>query len=228
MEVKKSPKADLENRKQLFTLVGYVVILAVLFVAFEWTTKDVAKHDMEGVSEGVFEEEMVPITIQAPPPPPPPPPAPAVEEIINIVEDEVEVAKVEIASTEDDQTEAQTIVFAPPPVVEEDPTENEIFTVVEDMPKFPGGDIALLKYINENVQYPVIAQENGIQGRVICSFTVNKDGRVTDAVVLRGVDASLDKEALRIINSMPAWTPGKQRGKAVRVKYTLPIMFRLQ
>lgn len=228
MEVKKSPKADLENRKQTFILIGYVVILAILFVAFEWTTRDVTKHEVEGVSEGVFEEEMTPVTFQQPPPPPPPPPAPVVEEIINIVEDDVEVEKVEITSTEDDENAAQEIVFAPPPVVEEEPAEEEIFTVVEDMPEFPGGTVELMKYISKAVKYPVIAQENGIQGRVIVTFTVNKDGKVTDAVVVRGVDASLDKEAVRVISEMPNWKPGKQRGKAVRVKYTLPVMFKLQ
>lgn len=229
MEVKKSPKADLEGDKSMYMLIGYVFILAIIFVAFEWGSKDVTKHDLAGVSENVFEEEIIPITMQETPPPPPPPPAPVVEEIINIVEDDKDIAQVEIASTEDNQKEEQKIVeIAPAPVVEEDPTENEIFTIVEEMPEFEGGETALLKYISNAVKYPVIAQENGIQGRVICTFVVNKDGKVVDAQVVRGVDPSLDKEALRVINSMPPWKPGKQRGKPVRVKYTLPVTFRLQ
>jgi protein TonB len=96
------------------------------------------------------------------------------------------------------------------------------------MPQFPGGDAELLRFVNKSIKYPGIAQDNGIQGRVTCSFVINRDGSVTDAEVVRGVDPSLDKEALRVINTMPNWTPGKQRGKPVRVKYTIPITFRLQ
>lgn len=228
MEVKKSPKADLEGKKTMYLLIGYVMVLAFMFVAFEWSSRDVTKHDMGGVSDAVFEEEMVPITTQNTPPPPPPPPAPAVEEIINIVDDNKDIAQVEIKSTEDDKQKKVEIVKIAPPVQEDDPTENEIFTVVEEMPQFAGGESALLQYIAKSVKYPVIAAENGIQGRVICSFVINKDGKVVDATVVRGVDSSLDKEALRVINSMPAWKPGKQRGKSVRVKYTLPVTFRLQ
>ena len=122
------------------------------------------------------------------------------------------------------------VVIAPPveaPVEEEE--EEVIFMVVETMPEFPGGQQALFKYLGENVKYPVIAQENGIQGRVICQFVVNKDGSIVDVVVVRSSgEPSLDKEALRVINSMPKWKPGKQRGKPVRVKYTVPVNFRLQ
>lgn len=229
MEIKKSPKADLERNKSMYMLIGYVFILALIFVAFEWGSKDVTKHDLQGVGDVPVEEDIIPITMQQTPPPPPPPPAPVVEEIINIVEDDKEIAQVEIASTEDDQKEEQKIVkIAPAPVVEEDVEDTEIFTIVEEMPEFAGGETALLKYISNAVKYPVIAQENGIQGRVICTFVVNKDGKVVDAQVVRGVDPSLDKEALRVINSMPPWKPGKQRGKPVRVKYTLPVTFRLQ
>ena len=122
------------------------------------------------------------------------------------------------------------MVIAPPveaPVEEEE--EEVVFVVVETMPEFPGGQQALFKYLSENVKYPVIAQENGIQGRVICQFVVNKDGAIVDVEVVRsGGDPSLDKEAMRVIKSMPKWNPGKQRGKAVRVKYTVPVNFRLQ
>ena len=122
------------------------------------------------------------------------------------------------------------VVIAPPveaPVEEEE--EEVIFMVVESMPEFPGGQQALFKYLAENVKYPVIAQENGIQGRVICQFVVNKDGSIVDVVAVRSSgEASLDKEAIRVIKSMPKWKPGKQRGKPVRVKYTVPVNFRLQ
>ena len=227
MEIKKNPKVNLEDRKVTFILIGLTFILGVLFAAFEWTSYDVVKHEDLNSGGELFEEEIIPPTVQEATPPPPPPPAPVVEEIINIVEDEKEIEQVEIQSTEDDQNVAQEIISMSAPVEEEE-VSNEIFTVVEDMPSFPGGDKALMQYIGKSMKYPVIAQENGIQGRVIVSFVIERDGRVADATVVRGVDPSLDKEALRVVNSMPAWTPGKQRGKPVRVKYTLPVTFRLQ
>ncbi|MCD7937041.1 MAG: energy transducer TonB, partial [Tannerellaceae bacterium] len=148
---------------------------------------------------------------------------------LNIVDDDVEVEQIEILSTEDDQSSAQVEAYIPPAVVEdEEESSTHIFTVVEEMPEFPGGDAEMLKFVSRNIRYPVIAQENGIQGRVVCTFTVNQDGSVVDAEVLRGIDPSLDKEALRVIGTMPKWKPGKQRGKAVRVRYTLPVVFRLQ
>lgn len=113
-------------------------------------------------------------------------------------------------------------------VIVEDKKEAEIFTVVENQPEFPGGQSAMMKYLNDNIKYPVIAQENGIQGRVICNFVVERDGSITDVQVVRGQDPSLDKEAVRVIKSMPKWIPGKQRGQPVRVRFTLPVVFRLQ
>ena len=221
MEIKKSPKADLERGKSLSILMGFVVGLAVLFVGFEWSTRDVmVVQASEGVADIIAEEEVEITRPENTPPPPPPPPAPVVTEVLNVVEDDVELEQQDILSSEDNQQEAV--------VEEEEESAQQIFTVVEEMPKFPGGDAELLKFIAKSIKYPVIAQENGIQGRVICAFVVNRDGSVVDAEVLRGVDPSLDKEALRVIGTMPKWTPGKQRGKPVRVKYTVPITFRLQ
>ena len=219
MEIKKSPKADLERGKSLSILMGFVVGLAVLFVGFEWSTRDVmVVQASEGVADIIAEEEVEITRPENTPPPPPPPPAPVVTEVLNVVEDDVELEQQDILSSEDNQQEAQTAVYTPPAVVEEEEeSAQQIFTVVE-----------LLKFIAKSIKYPVIAQENGIQGRVICAFVVNRDGSVVDAEVLRGVDPSLDKEALRVIGTMPKWTPGKQRGKPVRVKYTVPITFRLQ
>lgn len=145
------------------------------------------------------------------------------------MDDDVELDQVDLISSEDDQTSAQVEAYVAPAVVEEEEeSAQQIFTVVETMPEFPGGQGELLKYLAKSIKYPVIAQENGIQGRVTCSFVVNRDGSIVDAEVIRGVDPSLDKEALRVINSMPKWSPGKQRGKPVRVKYTVPVTFRLQ
>ena len=231
MEIKKSPKADLERGKSLSILMGFVVGLAVLFVGFEWSTRDVmVVQASEGVADIIAEEEVEITRPENTPPPPPPPPAPVVTEVLNVVDDDVELEQQDILTSEDTQEAAQTAVYTPPAAVEEEEEEaaQQIFTVVEEMPEFPGGMNELLKYLAKSIKYPVIAQENGIQGRVSCSFVVNKDGSIVDAEVIRGVDPSLDKEALRVIGTMPKWTPGKQRGKPVRVKYTVPITFRLQ
>ncbi len=114
------------------------------------------------------------------------------------------------------------------PVVEKPEVENKVFDVVEQMPSFPGGPSALMKYLSENIKYPVVAQENGVQGRVVVSFVVERDGSITDVRVVKSVDPSLDNEAMSVVNSMPNWIPGKQNGSAVRVKYNVPVAFRLQ
>jgi protein TonB len=224
MELKKSPKASLEDKKMLFVMMGLVMVLSLLYIGFEWTESEVKVYDSFDTSM-LAEEEIEIVQTQQELPPPPPPPVPDVVEVINIVEDDVIVESVEI-NTEDDKNK-EVVIQAPvaAPIEEED---NVVFQVVETMPSFPGGDAALFKFLGDNVKYPVIAQENGIQGRVICQFVVNKDGSIVDVEVVRPVDPSLDKEAIRVIKSMPKWSPGKQRGKSVRVKYTLPVNFKLQ
>ncbi len=229
MEVKKSPKADLEGKKTTWLLVGLVLVLAFHLVAFEWSKRDKEILIAQGPVEVTFEEEMVPITQQEQPKTPPPPQAPTAEEVLKIVDNDTEVEETEVQTTED-QGEAVEIVGTGGPaiVVEEVVEEEEIFQVVEKMPEFPGGMAECMKYVGKNIKYPTIAQENGIQGRVIVQFVVNKDGSIVDVVVARSVDPYLDKEALRVVKGMPKWIPGEQRGKPVRVKYTLPVMFRLQ
>lgn len=226
MQLKKSQNASLEDKKVIYVLVGLVFVLSLCYVALEWTEKEVTKYEVVD-TEFTFEEEVeIQQTTQETTPPPPPPPVQEVE-VLNVVEDDVETESIEINT--EDQKDVE-VVIAPPveaPVEEEE--EEVVFMVVETMPEFPGGQQELFRYLSENVKYPVIAQENGIQGRVICQFVVNKDGSIVDVVVVRsGGDASLDKEAVRVIKSMPKWKPGKQRGKAVRVKYTVPVNFRLQ
>ena len=211
MEIKKSPKADLESKKSTWLLVGYVIVLAFMFVAFEWTKRDIKIDTSQAIADLVFEEEIIPITEQPEQVTPPPPEAPAIAETLTIVEDDADVEYVPVA------------------VEEEEPEEQTIFEVVEQMPEFPNGGLAgLMQYLSKNIKYPTIAQENGTQGRVTVQFVVNKDGSIVDAKVLRGVDPYLDKEAVRVIMGMPKWKPGMQRGKPVRVKYTVPVMFRLQ
>jgi protein TonB len=227
-EVKKSPKANLEVHRSTFILMGLVVGLSLLFFAFEWSTQT-RKLDETVLVQDVLAEEEIEITRREPtPPPPPPPPEPEAPEIIEVVEEKVET-KLEI-KTEDDQSQRQmqTYVPPPPPKPKQEEVTEEIFVVVEDQPLFPGGNAAMMKFLSDNIKYPVIAQENNIQGRVICNFVVEKDGSITDVQVVRGVDPSLDREAVRVIQQMPRWKPGKQRGQAVRVRFTLPVVFRLQ
>ena len=226
MQLKKSPKVSLEDKKLIYTLMGALLVLSICFVAFEWTEKEVTKYDVVDQDFLIEEEIDIQQTTQETPPPPPPPAVQEVE-ILNVVDDDVKTESVEIKTEDDKDVE---VVIAPPveaPVVEE--VEEEIFVVVESMPEFPGGAQEMMKFSAENIKYPVIAQENGIQGRVICQFVIEKNGSVTDIQVVRSSgDASLDKEAERVIKNMPKWKPGKQRGKPVRVKYTIPVAFRLQ
>lgn len=232
MEVKKSKKASLEGGKFLGVLMGFVVGLSALFVGFEWGTRDITVVKVEGISDIIAEEEIEITRMDEIVAPPPPPPAAQVSvEVLNVVEDNIDLDQQDILSSEDSQRDAQLQTYvAPVAAVVEDEEESaqQIFTVVEEMPKFPGGDAELLLFLAKGIKYPVIAQENGIQGRVTVSFVINRDGSVVDAEVVRGVDPSLDKEALRVVNAMPKWAPGKQRGKPVRVKYTVPVTFRLQ
>lgn len=226
-EVKKSPKANLEVHKGTYILMGLVLSISLLFFAFEWSTRT-SKLDKNVLVQDVLAEEEIEITRRDPtPPPPPPPPEPETPELIEVVEDKVET-KMEIQS-EDDQSKRQTNVYVPPPPKpKQEEVTDEVFVVVEHQPEFPGGNTAMMKFLSDNIKYPVIAQENGIQGRVICNFVVERDGSITDVQVVRGQDPSLDREAVRVIQQMPRWKPGKQRGQAVRVRFTLPVVFRLQ
>ena len=210
MEVKKSPKADLEGKKSTWLLIGYVVVLAFMFVAFEWTQRDVKIDTSQAVADVVFEEEIIPIT-ETPEQAAPPPEAPKVAELLEIVDDKADIEESTTILNEDNTPKVEVK-----------------YEVGENMPDFPGGQAALMQYLAKNIKYPTIAQENGTQGRVIVQFVVNRDGSIVDAKVVRSVDPYLDKEALRVINTMPKWKPGMQRGKPVRVKFTVPVMFRLQ
>ena len=229
MEAKKTPKADLENKKILFSEIGLAVALGITLAAFEATSQDVTIQNLEVQQEEVVEEEMVPVTTQDQVKPPPPPPPPPVAESLNIVDDNTEVAEdFDFNSEMEEDAEVEIREVEAEVVEEEEPAEQEVFLIVEQMPVFPGGDAELRKYLAQSVKYPVIAQENGIQGRVFVKFVIAADGSVTNVEVARPFDPNLDKEAVRVVKSMPKWTPGKQRGKAVRVSYTVPINFVLQ
>lgn len=223
MELKKSPEADLEKNRSIYLQIGFVITLAILLVAFEWTSSKGELSGLGDLSGQAIEEEIIPITRQEEIKPPPPPPPPKVTEVLNIVEDDVEIEdELEIEDTEaDEETEIEMIEVDE----EEEEDEDQVFFIVEDMPQFPGGDAALQNFIASNVVYPEIAKENGITGRVFVRFVVNKKGIVDKISIARGVDPSLDKAAMDVIKKLPNWNPGKQRGKPVNVWYTAPINF---
>jgi protein TonB len=228
MELKKAPKADMESNKNLFFMIGLVASLGITLMAFEYTSKSEKAESLGNLNAMTIEEEIIPITREQEIKPPPPPPPPKVVEVLNIVDDDVKIDDdLQIDSEADDKTiiNVAPVITAKEEVEEE---EAQVFFIVEDMPEFPGGEMALRTYIANEIKYPVIAQENGIQGKVYVTFVVGKDGKVSNATIARGVDPSIDKEALRVVNTLPAWKPGKQRGKPVNVSYTVPINFVLQ
>ena len=227
MELKKSKKADLENNRGVFLEIGLLLVLSIVLIAFEWTSRP-NKHDQNKlVAETTYEVEEMQVTRREEQPKPEP--QQQVTEILNIVNDDVNIDdNIDFDVEADASTEFQFTGFADD--MNEEFQEEETFYIVEDMPKFNGGDPAIefRKYIAQNLHYPEIAAENGISGRVIVQFAVNSKGKVVDAVVVAGVDPALDKEAIRVVMSSPPWTPGRQRGKPVKVLFTFPINFVLQ
>ncbi|MDO9511387.1 MAG: energy transducer TonB [Bacteroidales bacterium] len=222
---KKSPKADLETKKGTFFQFGMVIALCLVLLGFEWKSYD--KISFDDMSKQIVDipEEMVQITQQNTPPPAPIPPPQTT--VLNIVENNVEIENdLKIDAEADQLTEIQA--YVPTKKVEEDIVEQEIFTVVEAMPEFPGGDAARMKFLQENMKYPQMARESGIQGTVYVTFVVEPAGSVTGVRVLRGIGGGCDEEAIRVVKAMPRWTPGKQRGKPVRVQFNMPIKFTLQ
>ncbi len=225
MELKKNPKVDLRNYSGLFLQVGFILSLGLMLAAFGYTVREKNTGGLGELQTVVAEEEIIPITRQQEVKPPPPVEPPKVTEVLTIVEDDVEIEdEIDIKDSDADQNTAIAIVEIEEEQVVE---EAEVFFIVENMPEFPGGDLELRKHIAQNIQYPEIAKENGIQGRVFVQFVVNQKGEVEQVKVVRGVDPSLDKEAIRVINSLPKWKPGSQRGKPVKVSFTVPINFQL-
>lgn len=222
MEQKKSKEADLEKRRIPLIIMGILFSTAVVLVAFEWKTYETKAGSLGELDVDLVEEEIIPISQQQPPPPPPPP---APTTVIEIVEDEKEIEEeLVVEDLEiDEDTEIEFIEE-----VEEEVVEEKIFSIVEEMPSFPGGDEALLKYLGKNIKYPAIAKDAGIQGTVYVTFVVDEKGDVRDVKVLRSIGGGTDEEAIRVVENMPRWKPGKQRGKSVKVQYNLPIRFTLR
>ncbi len=224
MEAKKSPKADLESKKRVFLQIGIALALGAALVAFEWRHYERPEIDLGTLEIDFIEEEDIPITRQEQPPPPPPP-EPSQELII--VDDDVELEE-EFTIDIDADVFTEVQEFTPIIIEEEEEFDDEvIFTVVEDQPEFPGGEEARQRFLEQNLRYPQMAREAGIQGTVFVTFVVETDGSVTDVRVLRGIGGGCDEEAVRVVSMMPRWEPGRQRGQPVRVQFNMPIRFRL-
>ena len=224
MEKRKTQKADLENKRGLFLQIGLVFTLALVLFAFEWRTYD---RDL-GIDldrEIVEDDEIMIQTVEPPPPPPPPPPQEVITELI-VVDDDIEVEDFNVDVEVDQDVAIVPIVTIDIPV-EEVVDEDEVFIIVEDQPGFPGGQEALHRFLQQNIRFPAIAREAGIQGTVFVTFVVERDGSVTNVRVLRGIGGGCDEEAIRVVSMMPRWTPGKQRGRPVRVQFNMPIRFML-
>ncbi|MBR3513210.1 MAG: energy transducer TonB [Bacteroidaceae bacterium] len=238
MEEIKSMTDELRGQRGTSLLLGYVLVLALMFVAFEYTTRDIKIEEFEPIYESNFEEDMIPITTQKEQMAPPPAAAPKVAEILNIVDNETDLNEEEVQTSEEvnqaistvtgDGAPTAVVAAAPVGPVREDSDDDRIFEVVEQNAEFPGGDEACYKWLSDHIKYPSIAQEQGIQGRVFVSFVVNKDGSIVDVKIMRSPDPSLSKEAERVVKDMPRWKPARQGNKPVRSRFNLPVMFRLQ
>jgi protein TonB len=229
MEAKKSPKADLENKKTLFIQVGLVIALVLCLLAFNWTTGQKNDSVFEGMTEQAIEEEQIPVTEELPPEQAPPPEV-TVTDLFEIVQDDVVLTN-EVSFDDDETTEDKVVeIYAPVSLqAEEEATEEEVFVIVEDMPKFKGGDINKFReWVQKRVRYPELASENGIQGRVYITFVVETSGLVSSVSVTRSVDALLDEAAKEAVEASPKWEPGMQRGRPVRVRYSIPIIFQIE
>ena len=229
---------ELRSQKSTNILIGFVLAFAALFVAFEFTQREVkAVEDNDKIYDFKIEEDMIPITQQQEMMAPPPAAAPTVMEIINEVDDDTELPEEEVETTEEVNqaitavvgTGAPSAVVASGPVgpVVEVDDDDRIYEVVEENAQFPGGDEACLKWLSEHIKYPAICQEQGVQGRVFVSFVVNKDGSIVDVEIKRSPDPNLSKEAERVVKSMPKWKPARQGNRTVRSRFNLPVMFRL-
>jgi len=223
MEAKKSHNADLNRKTGLFLNIGLVLSLLISITAFEWRFYDDGSLVDLGQVKDEFEDMLeIPPTEQ----PPPPPPKIQQPEIIEVpdeeeIQEEIEV-DLDVEMTEETVIEDIVIEEAP-----EEEVADEIFTIVEDKPEFPGGEAAFYAYVGKNMKYPTTARRMGIEGRVFVQFIVDKAGNITNVEVIRGIGAGCDEEAARVVKECPKWKAGKQRGQPVKVKMVLPITFKL-
>ncbi len=228
MEIKKYPKVDLENYRNLFFLIGLVLALILVYGLFEWKTYNVKVQDLSANQQADFEQEDVPVTTREIKVPPPPAPKQVVSDAIQIVKNNAKIEEQFDFNVEADENEAVDFSDVNFDTTQEEDDDEQIFVSVQQMPEFPGGIMALRRYIAEHIQYPVLAQENEIEGTVVVKFVVGKKGEVSNVQVIRGVDPLLDSEAVRVVRTLPRFKPGYNNGRPVKVWYTLPIIFKLQ
>jgi len=228
MELKKNPKSNLENFRGMFILIGLSLALLVVFSVFSISKANVHIEDLSQNNGAMIEEEQVEVTRRdEPPPPPPPPQQQQVSDVIEIVDNNVDLSDnfdFDMGMDDDDAVDFSDVDFSED---DDDGAIDEPVVWAEQMPEFPGGVSALKGYIGRNIEYPQMAQENDIQGTVYLRFVVTKTGAVGIVEVTRGVDPLLDDEAVRVVKSLPKFTPGMQGGRAVPVWYSVPIVFQL-
>jgi len=225
MKAKKSPRANLENKRIVFTQIGLIITLALVLLAFEWKT-----YDNSGWSDKVGDVDLTPeelaiITIQPIPPPPPPPVQ--ITTIINIVDPGTDVIdEIELINIEEGVNSLEPYISDYSD--KEDRIPDDIPIVCpQKLPEFPGGEEARILYLKENLRYPSIPRQTGIQGKVHVTFVVEKDGSISNIELLRGIGGGCDEEAMRVVGNMPNWKPGKQNGHPVRVRLNMRIVFNL-
>lgn len=228
MEIKKTEKASLENKRLLFAEAGLLTALLLVYASMEFSTRAKEVALLDGPSLVVEEDDVIPVTIETPPPAPETPSLPQLSDDIEIVENDV-VVDLDFQSLDDTDVPVEIQSYKKE-VVEEDVDEDTIpFVLVENKPSFQGGDANdFSRWVNSRLVYPEVAKENGVEGTVILQFTIAKDGRMSDVVVLRSPDDALAAEAIRVVTSSPKWEPGKQRDRAVKVSYTFPVVYRLR
>lgn len=224
----KSSQADLESKKSLFFEIGLILSLLVVFLVFQIKRPNQVRDlDFNRGDLQVVQEEMIQTTQPTTPPPPAQAPKQQIT-LLTVVENEEEVeADIQIQAEVDQTTVIPEYIPIERPPQEETIIEPEIFLIVEEQPEFPGGDAARLRYFASETKYPQAARDNGVQGIVYVSFVVEPDGSVSNVAILRGIGGGCDEEAVRVVSQMPAWKPGKQRNRPVRVSFTLPVRFTL-
>ncbi len=226
MEAKKNPAADIYAKSWMFRTLGLMVSLGLMSVAFQWKSYDTPEAQLQVRNTNTFEEVLdIPPTEQ----PPPPPPQILQAQIIEVANDEAikEEIKVHLDIEVTDQTRVEHIVVQTPVAEPEEEEVEQIFTIVEETASPKGGMASFYSYVKDNIQYPAAARRLGIQGKVYVEFVIAKDGTLTDVHVVKGIGAGCDEEAIRIVESAPPWNPGRQRGKPVKQRYTLPIIFKM-
>ena len=229
MEIKKTEKASLENKRLIFAELGLIAALLVVFAGFESSTRAKEVALLQGNTVIDDEDDIMAIPLDTPPPAPEAPALPMLSDELQIVDDDVTI-DLDFQSLDDTDVPVDIQEYVSQVVVEEEVEDDPIpFVTVEQKPTFNGGDAnGFAKWVNSKLVYPAIAKDNGIEGRVTLQFTIGKDGRLQDVKVLNSPDESLAQEAVRVVSSSPKWEPGRQRDRAVKVSYTFPVIYRLR